>query len=160
MGLGENIKKFRIAYGMDQKELGKALNVSDKTISSWECGRTEPKMGMVEKVAEVFGVKKTDIVEGQVYETYSNPEAFEYAWHKAGGGRHPIQLSDHEYELVISYRYADKHIQNSIDMLLKINSNKRRIHISSAIVAPQVDIIESLGKRPKKIGRVKVIERK
>ena len=131
MGLGENIKKFRIAHGMDQKELGEALNVSDKTISSWECGRTEPKMGMVEKAAEIFGVKKSDIVEGQVYETYSSAEIFEKAWIDLGGGRHPIKLSDHEYDLIVSYRAAELSIQRGIDLILKLKPIEIKIPIKN-----------------------------
>lgn len=128
MELGENIKKFRNAHGMDQKALGRALNVSDKTISSWECGRTEPRIGMVEKVAEVFGVNKTDIIDGQVYESYSRPEEFELNWHRKGGGRHPLELSNVEHELVWSFRAADSGTKNSVlkllDVRTKPNSNK------------------------------------
>lgn len=126
MGLGENIKKYRMAYSMDQKELGKALNVSDKTVSSWECERTEPKIGMLERIAEVFGVTKTDIIEGRIYKSYNSPEEFELDWRKLGGGRHPIELSDTEHEIILSYRVASDGIKDSINKLLdiKIAENK------------------------------------
>lgn len=124
MGLAENIKKFRTAYHMDQKELGKALNVSDKTISSWECGRTEPKIGMIQSMADIFGVDKTDIINGRIYETFDNQNDFELAWHRSGGGRHPIELSDLEHEIVLAYRCADTGTQNNICKLLDIDPRK------------------------------------
>ena len=124
MGLAENIKKFRTAHHMDQKALGEVLHVSDKTISSWECGRTEPKMGMIQSMAEIFGVDKTDIIEGRVYESFDNPNDFELAWHRSGGGRHPIELSDLEYEIVLAYRSKGIETQNNICKLLDIDPRK------------------------------------
>ena len=47
MLIGENIKKLRIQNKMTQAELGEMLFVSDKTISSWESGRTYPDIDML-----------------------------------------------------------------------------------------------------------------
>lgn len=116
MGIGENIRKFRIAHNMEQKELGKALNVSDKTISSWECGRTEPKMGMIQSIAELFGVETSDIIEGRVYNGYDSAEEFEQAWHKLGGGKHPnyemeyISSEDHIVIEVLQKKELHDHL--------------------------------------------------
>lgn len=60
--IGENIKKYRILANMSQLELANYLNVSDKTISSWERNRTEPRMGDVERMAIRFNCKKTDLL--------------------------------------------------------------------------------------------------
>lgn len=49
---------------MEQKELAERLHLSNKTISSWECGRTEPNIGMIESLATVFGVSKSDLIDG------------------------------------------------------------------------------------------------
>ena len=49
MSIAENIRVMRISNNMEQKELARLLEVSNKTVSSWECGRTEPKIGMIEK---------------------------------------------------------------------------------------------------------------
>jgi transcriptional regulator with XRE-family HTH domain len=64
MNIGENIKKFRKEKGYDQMKLAELLNVSNRTVSSWEIGRTEPNMGMVENIASVLGINKTDLVNG------------------------------------------------------------------------------------------------
>ena len=42
--IGDNIRRLREEKGMSQSELAKKLFISDKTISSWEVNRTEPKM--------------------------------------------------------------------------------------------------------------------
>ena len=62
MSIGSNIKLKREQKGINQNELAEIIGVSDKTVSSWEIDRTEPKMGMIEKVAKALGCKKTDII--------------------------------------------------------------------------------------------------
>ena len=62
MSIGDNIKSFREMQKMSQNELSRLLGVSDKTVSSWEINRTEPKMGMIEKICKALNCKKTDII--------------------------------------------------------------------------------------------------
>lgn len=50
------IKTKRELLGLSQQELGDKLNVSQKTISSWESGRTEPNMAMVQKICDVLSL--------------------------------------------------------------------------------------------------------
>lgn len=64
MNIGKNIKQMRESLGMEQQELAEKLNISNKTISSWECGRTEPKMGMIELMCGVFNCNKTALIDG------------------------------------------------------------------------------------------------
>ncbi|MDN5950648.1 MAG: helix-turn-helix domain-containing protein, partial [Loigolactobacillus coryniformis] len=40
MGLKQQLKSYRLQKGWTQKMLAEKLNVSDKTISSWETGRS------------------------------------------------------------------------------------------------------------------------
>lgn len=62
MNIGENIKKYRNLNNMSQSELSKRLGVSDKTVSSWEINRTEPKMGTIEKMCAIFNCSKSDLL--------------------------------------------------------------------------------------------------
>lgn len=62
--IGQTIKKLREAKGLNQEELGAILGVSDKTISSWEINRTEPKMGIVQRIADLFGVSTDYLISG------------------------------------------------------------------------------------------------
>ena len=61
---GTIVKQLRERKGMDQKELGEVVGVSDKTVSSWEINRTEPKMGIVQQLADYFGVSTDYLIKG------------------------------------------------------------------------------------------------
>lgn len=60
--IGKNIKKRRLACEMSQSELGKKIGVRPQTISSWEVNRTEPSINDIEKLAQVFGCTKSEIL--------------------------------------------------------------------------------------------------
>ena len=68
MSLGTQIKLHRIKNGLSQDELGQLLHSSDekvisgKTISSWEIDRTEPKIGLIEQMCNIFKCQKTDLL--------------------------------------------------------------------------------------------------
>lgn len=128
MNIGENIRKYRKANNMGQKELAELLHISDKTVSSWEKGRTEPKMGMIENVAKVFNITKSELLNDAPYMTFNTPDEFELHWHQIGGGRHPLELTDAEYELILEYRNADDITKETINRLLKygelLNGNR------------------------------------
>ena len=57
-----NIKKLRIESGMTQQQLADALGVSDGAVSQWETGIYFPRIGMVQKIAGLFGVKVSDVI--------------------------------------------------------------------------------------------------
>ena len=56
MSIGENIRRFRKQAGYTQEELAEKLDVARSTITQWETGWSSPRMGMVQKLAGVFGV--------------------------------------------------------------------------------------------------------
>ena len=61
---GTIIKKLREEHNLNQEELGAIIGVSDKTISSWEINRTEPKMGIVQQLADYFKVTTDYLIKG------------------------------------------------------------------------------------------------
>ena len=65
MKIGKNIKAIRVSQKIEQKELASRLHISNKTVSSWECDRTEPNIGMFEKIAEALNVTKMELLEGK-----------------------------------------------------------------------------------------------
>lgn len=67
----DNIRKFRKKYNLSQNELGERLGVSGKTVSSWELGNSEPKMGMIENLANIFNISKSDLLDNEL--TYTTP---------------------------------------------------------------------------------------
>lgn len=62
---GTIIKQLREKKGMSQEELGDIVGVSDKTVSSWEINRTEPKMGIVQQLADYFDVSTDFLIKGE-----------------------------------------------------------------------------------------------
>lgn len=66
---GTIIKKLREQKGMNQEDLGNIVGVSDKTVSSWEINRTEPKMGIVQQLADYFQVTTDYLIKGETSTT-------------------------------------------------------------------------------------------
>lgn len=63
MNLGEKIRKFRREKGLTQKQLGEYLFVSGQAVSKWENSITMPDINMLPQIAEVLGVKISDLFE-------------------------------------------------------------------------------------------------
>lgn len=49
-----SIKAARINKDLTQKELAKRLNVSNKTVSNWENGRSVPKADKIESLCAIL----------------------------------------------------------------------------------------------------------
>ena len=49
MAFKNSIKEIRLNNRLSKVEMARKLDVSEGTIRMWESGRTEPRMGMVEK---------------------------------------------------------------------------------------------------------------
>ena len=62
--LNENIKKLRIAKGLNQVEFAKVLCVTKQCVSNWENDNVVPSIDMLCKIADFFGVS-TDYLLGR-----------------------------------------------------------------------------------------------
>lgn len=60
--ISEKIKEYRKLRGLSQVEIAKRLHVSQNTVSSWETGRTEPNMGVIERLSQIFECRKSDLI--------------------------------------------------------------------------------------------------
>ena len=61
MDFSKRLKKYRTDLGLKQEELADKIGVSQKTISSWEVGRSEPVMGEVIKLCKIFDCSIADL---------------------------------------------------------------------------------------------------
>ena len=128
MGIKENIKSLRLKHGLSQKELADIAGVSDKAVSTWELGTNEPRMGAIQKIADHFGILKSDIIEdvnSRPY--YLNPEAAKMAQEI----RPFLKINDSFKKIVITSNtpkpfYNDQGIliMNVYDFLLNVESLK------------------------------------
>lgn len=74
MSIGKNIKKLREIHNLSQKELAEIAGVTDKAVSTWENGIKDPRMGAIQKIADYFGILKSDIIEDPTSKVnYINP---------------------------------------------------------------------------------------
>lgn len=62
--IGSFIAVLRKSNGMTQQELADRLNVSNKTISKWECNDGYPELTLIPVLAEIFNVSSDEILQG------------------------------------------------------------------------------------------------
>lgn len=63
MGIKENIVELRKREKLTQEEFAKIVGVSRGAVAQWESGFSEPRMGAIQKMADHFGISKSDIIE-------------------------------------------------------------------------------------------------
>lgn len=78
-----NLQKYMEINGKDRNDISKALDVPYTTVSDWVNGKTYPRIDKIEMLAQLFNVKKADLVEEKPNETdavyYLNNETAEIA---------------------------------------------------------------------------------
>lgn len=103
MSVKDNIKRLRELANITQEDLASIADVSRSAVSLWEIGTSEPRMGAVQRIADHFHLKKSNIIEsggmdnirvglsGRLYELESDATT----------------LTKDEWELVKLYRAAN-----------------------------------------------------
>ena len=59
--IAENITHYRKQRGITQKELAKEVGISASTMTDYMKLRSAPSFGVIQKLADYFGVRKSDI---------------------------------------------------------------------------------------------------
>ena len=67
--LNENIKRLRLARGLNQVEFARVMGVSKQCVSNWENDNVMPSIEMLIKIADFFNVT-TDYILGRNERTY------------------------------------------------------------------------------------------
>ena len=60
--VGNRIKEIRMSRGLTQAQVADRLNLSEKTVSSWEVDRTEPSFENIQQLAKVFSCKLGELL--------------------------------------------------------------------------------------------------
>ena len=63
-----NLKRYMEISGKTRREVSEALGVSYYTLTDWVNGKKYPRMDKVEKLANYFGVLKSDLIEEKTVE--------------------------------------------------------------------------------------------
>lgn len=59
----ENLQYYMNERGVTRKEISDALDISYFTVTSWVNGQKYPRMDKVERLADYFGILKSDLIE-------------------------------------------------------------------------------------------------
>ena len=60
--IGRRISELRKKNNMSQQDLADKLNVSNKTISKWECGNGLPDVIALNNMANIFGITLDELM--------------------------------------------------------------------------------------------------
>lgn len=112
MNISDNIKYLRKSFNLSQKDLGLIADVSDKAVWSWEQGTREPRMGALQRLADHFGLKKSDIIDGDLEEVFKSKGSVSNKVIKSGNLE---LLTDAELTLIKKYRQLDADGKRNID---------------------------------------------
>lgn len=102
--IGARIKALRESQGMLQKDLAQRLGVTSQAVSSWEIGRTEPNMGQVAKMQEIFKCTITDMISTE-----------------------QRTITDDEMKLLIEYRNASEQARRLVHNVLALAKGSKEI---------------------------------
>lgn len=130
MNMGERIELKRKEKNMTMEELADRLGVGRSAVNKWEKGTVKTiKREVIGEMAKIFECNPAWLLcytdDDRPYKTFNSPEEYELAWYRNGGGRHPIELSDLEYEIILAYRCTDSGRKNAIYDILKIEVKEK-----------------------------------
>ncbi|MBO4400732.1 MAG: helix-turn-helix transcriptional regulator [Selenomonadaceae bacterium] len=110
MSIGQNIQRLRLQHGLSQNELASIAGVTNKAVSAWEKDRIVPRMGPIQRMADYFGIKKSDIIEPvQVTATFDVQRVIS----------NNVLLNPKEAQLVYGYRELDTGKQQMLFNMLE-----------------------------------------
>ncbi len=64
MSIANNILRLRKSLNLTQEQLADEVGVTRSTITQWETGRAQPRMGAIERLASALRVSSSEIVAG------------------------------------------------------------------------------------------------
>lgn len=63
--IGAFIAEMRKSKKLTQKQLAEQLNISDKTISKWECGKGLPEVSLMLPLCEILEINVNELLSGE-----------------------------------------------------------------------------------------------
>lgn len=105
-----NLNRFLSANGMTQLELSRRMSVSTATVSEWCTGKKIPRMDKVDKLCEIFGINRSNLIEDTPSQNIVPISVQELA----------RELYDNppEQNLLKKYRVLDEYGKKNVDTIL------------------------------------------
>lgn len=75
--IGKFIAQMRKEQNLTQRQLGDKLNISDKTVSKWECGKGLPEVSLMLPLCEVLKININELFAGERLTTSNYKEKAE-----------------------------------------------------------------------------------
>lgn len=124
--IGNKVRQRREELGLSQDELAKRCGYKSRSsINKIELNINDVTQSKILVLAKALETDPVWLLKEDV-ETFSAPEEFEKHWNDIGGGRHPLDLNDTEYSIIVNYRVADPGIQDSVRKLLDVKGETSR----------------------------------
>ncbi|MGU7906164.1 XRE family transcriptional regulator [Streptococcus suis] len=105
--LAYNIKEYRKSKKLTQKDLAVLLDVAPTAISAWEVGRNKPLMDKIEQMAQIFNIKKSELL-GETTPTTASNSLIEQISDKV------VQLTEPNQKNVLRYSSELLDRQNTV----------------------------------------------
>lgn len=150
--VGKKIKEKRLSYDFTQEQLAEKLGVSKGSISSWEKGRTAPRMDKVSQMAEIFNVPWSYFVSGNDETPPLPPEAITnigaqtqripvYGSISAGT---PIEAIENLTETTVPDQLIERYGKDNLfGLLVRGDSMDKVIHDGHYAILCKTDHVES-----------------
>ena len=101
MGIGERIRTLREKKGLSQTELARLIGVRPQSVQQWEAGKTEPRSGRLEALAEALDTYLAYLRFGDQGATHAELTLF------AGGGNQVISEGEIAFETGVLASHID-----------------------------------------------------
>lgn len=67
----KNLRRYIDLSGKERKEVAEELGFSYSTFTDWVNGNSYPRIDRIEKLANYFGIKKSDLIESELHTSYN-----------------------------------------------------------------------------------------
>jgi len=136
MAQKNSTSRKRIAEMMEilritQADIVKRTGIPKSTLSNYLSGKRTPDQEHLSVLSDPYGINPawlmgydTVMYFADIPRPFNSGSEFEAEWEKLGGGKHPINLSDHERMVILSYRAADELDRLAVQRILKIETKK------------------------------------
>ena len=113
----KNLKMYMEQFGKNQKEMAAIVGVSPPTFHDWLKGKKMPRMNNVQKLADYFGVKLSDLIEEKVTPTIEkNSDIMVDITVRLG--------ADIDFRNVVKRNFYDKDFFELSEMLCELDSEQ------------------------------------
>src|SRR5690625_3238660 len=135
-----NLKRLLDSRGIDQKRLSEHLELSEMAVSHWVNGTKYPRMTNIQRIADYFGVKKSELIEGGGEKQAFTSGDYKYFPSYVSAGLPNDTEANTEYETIsIADKIMGKHANSKDIYFIKVNGesmNKIIPHNSLVAVKP------------------------